>query len=76
MTRKQVRTISDKLSTVTESFTIHMYDNGFMIEVNGCTHPINDGDDTEWACAKIIVPTVEELCGLVKEVSTLPRDND
>lgn len=76
MSRKKVRTIADKLSTVSESFTIHMYDNGFMIEVNGRAHPVNDDDDTEWACAKIIVPTVEELCGLVKEVSLLPRDND
>lgn len=75
MATKQVKTVKDKLSSVSESFTVNMYDNGFMIEVTGHRHS-EDGEDSEWACAKIIVPTVEELCELIQEVSTLKRDND
>ena len=60
--------VSDKLSKVNESFSINMYDNGFMVEVSG-----RDYKD-EWANAKILVASVEELLELVKETSQLPRD--
>ena len=76
MAKKQptnVKTIKDKLSKVSESFTVNMYDNGFMIEVSGRGFPDDDGD-TEWSNAKIIVPTLEELFPLIKEVAELPRD--
>ena len=75
MIKKQVKTIADKLSQVNEDFTIHMYDNGFMIEVSGQGHT-DDNQDTEWTAVKIIVPTVEELIPLIKEVATLPRSTD
>ena len=76
MAKKQptnVKTIADKLSKVSENFSINMYDNGYMIEVSGQGLPNDDGD-TDWATAKIIVPTLEELFPLIKEVSELPRD--
>ena len=59
--RKTINTISDKLVKVGENFTINRYDNGFMIEVQG--------RDTanEWATAKIMVSTVDELVALVRE---------
>ena len=59
--KKTINTISDKLVKVGENFTINRYDNGFMIEVQG--------RDTanEWATAKIMVSTVDELVALVRE---------
>lgn len=69
-TKKQsVSKISDKLTKVNESFTVNMYDNGYMIEVSGKNH--ND----DWSTAKILVPTIEDLVTLVQEVSDMERDN-
>ena len=76
MAKKQpsnVKTVADKLSKVSENFTINMYDNGYMIEVSGQGLENDDGD-TEWSNAKIIVPTIDELVALIKEVAELPRD--
>jgi hypothetical protein len=67
MAKKQISKLADKLDKVNESFTINMYDNGFMIEVGG-----RDAED-EWKNAKIMVPTVEELLVLVKEATELTR---
>ena len=63
-----VKTISDKLTKVNENFTINMYDNGYMIEIGGRT----PGDD--WANAKILVNTIDELVELIKEASEMERD--
>jgi hypothetical protein len=60
--------ISDKLTTVTENFTVNMYDNGFMIEISG-----KSGDD-DWATVKINCSTVDELVELVREATEMPRD--
>ena len=68
MAKKQINKISDKLDKVNESFSINMYDNGFLIEVSG------RDEDEEYRNAKIMVPTVEQLLELVKEAATLPRD--
>ena len=59
--KKAIKTISDKLVKVSENFSIYRYDNGFMIEVQG-----RDTDD-EWATAKIMVSTVDDLVALVRE---------
>ena len=67
MAKKQINKLSDKLTKVNESFTINMYDNGFMIEVGG------RDDEDEWKNAKIMVTTVEELLVLVKEATELTR---
>jgi hypothetical protein len=64
-----VKKISDKLVKVNENFTINMYDNGFMIEVNG------RDDDNEWKTAKIMVGTVDELIALVREATDMERDS-
>ena len=68
MAKKQINKISDKLAKVNESFSINMYDNGFLIEVSG------RDEDEEYRNAKIMVPTVEQLLELVKEAATVPRD--
>jgi hypothetical protein len=64
---KAVSKISDKLTKVSESFTVNMYDNGFMIEVGG-----QDAND-DWKNAKILVSSVEELVVLIKEAASMER---
>ena len=59
--------VSDKLSKVDESFTVNMYDNGYMFEVSG-----RDSED-DWATAKIMCTTIDEITILVKEVSEMER---
>ena len=67
MATNKISKLSDKLDKVNESFTINMYDNGFMIEVGG-------RKDDDWKTAKIMVPTVEELVVLIKEAVEMERD--
>ena len=61
--------ISDKLTKVDASFTINMYDNGFMVEVDG------RDDDQEYMSAKILCNTIDEVVELVKEAAVAERDN-
>ena len=65
--KKTVTTISDKLVKADSNFSINVYDNGFLIEVSG-----RDSED-EWATAKIIVSTVDELILLVREAADMER---
>jgi hypothetical protein len=65
--KKTVKTLSDKLTKVNENFSIYMYDNGFMIEVGG-----RDAED-EWATAKIMINTVDDLVTLVREAVDMER---
>ena len=67
MATKKISKLSDKLDKVNESFTINMYDNGFMIEVGG-------RKDDDWRTAKIMVPTIDELVVLIKEAAEMERD--
>jgi len=67
MMAKTVKKLSDKLTKVNESFTINMYDNGYMVEVGG-----RDSED-EWKTAKIMVTTVDELLALVREAVEMTR---
>lgn len=59
--------ISDKLAKVDESFTVNMYDNGYMLEISG------EDADGEWKSAKILVSDVDSLVELVKEAPKLER---
>jgi hypothetical protein len=67
MATKKITKISDKLDKVNESFTVNMYDNGFMLEIGG-----RKNDD--WQSAKIMVPTIDELVVLIKEAAEMERD--
>lgn len=60
--------VSDKLSKVDNSFTINMYDNGFMVEIGGR----NEEDD--WATARIMVTSVADLLAIVEETAKMKRD--
>lgn len=53
-----------KLAKVNDSFTVNRYDNGWMVEIGGR----NKKDD--WATAKVLCNTEEELVALIKEYNT------
>lgn len=61
--------VSDKLTKVGDSFTINMYDNGFMIEVSG------RDDDGEWKTAKVLCQNLEQVVAIVTEVTSMERDS-
>lgn len=69
MAKKPITKISDKLAKVNESFTVNMYDNGYMIEIGG-----KDSDDN-WKTAKITVPELDSLIALVKEAVAMDKDD-
>lgn len=69
MTKKQISNISDKLVKISESFTINMYDNGFMIEAGG------RDDNNDYVSAKIMCSNVEQLLALVTEACSMSRDS-
>ena len=61
--------VSDKLNKVGDSFTVNMYDNGFMIDVSG------RDDNGEWKSAKILCQDLEQVIALVSEITTMERDS-
>lgn len=66
---KGVKKISDKLVKVNESFSVYMYDNGFMVEVGG-----RDKKE-EWANVKLLVSNLDELVTLIKEITEMERND-
>jgi hypothetical protein len=68
MAKKQISTIKDKLAKVNESFTVNMYDNGFMFEISG-----KDAEG-EWKTAKIMCANSDQLVALVVEATQAERD--
>jgi hypothetical protein len=66
--KSTVTKISDKLAKVNDSFTVYMYDNGYMVEIGGRT------GSEDWATAKILVNSIEELTELIKEAGEMERD--
>jgi hypothetical protein len=63
----KVSKISDKLAKVSESFTVNMYDNGYMIEVGG-----SDSKD-DWKTVKLTVSELDSLIAIIKEVVAMER---
>jgi hypothetical protein len=66
-TATTVTQLSDKLIKVNDYFTVHLYDNGFMVEAGG----YNNKDD--YVSARILCNTVQEVQALVVEACTMPR---
>jgi hypothetical protein len=60
--------LDDKLVKVNDNFTVYMYDNGFMLEISGRT------DAEEWATAKILCNSLDELVALITEATSMDRD--
>jgi hypothetical protein len=57
--------LSDKLTKCSDSLTVNMYDNGYMVEVSG------RDDDDNWKTAKILCSTLEEVYEVIKEAATV-----
>jgi hypothetical protein len=64
---KKVTKVSDKLVKTDTSFTVNIYDNGYMIEVNG-----RDKKD-DWASVRIMVGELTELYKVIEEVAEMER---
>ena len=60
--------LSDKIEKVSDSLTVNMYDNGFMVEVSG------RDSESDWKTAKIMCPTLDEVVAVLKEASNMERD--
>jgi hypothetical protein len=60
--------LSSKLEKVNDSFSVNMYDNGYMFEMGG------RNEDEDWVTAKIVCHNIDELVALIKEASEMPRD--
>jgi hypothetical protein len=60
--------IADKLSKVDNSFTVSMYDNGFLFEISG--KDITD----DWSSVKLICENMSQLSDLIQEAATMTRD--
>ena len=67
MAKTKVNKISDKLGKVNDSFTVYMYDNGFMLEIAGNDHK------EDWANSKIVCTSMADLVELIQEASELER---
>ena len=68
-TAKTVNKLGDKLVKVNDNFTIHMYDNGFMVEVGG------RNKKSDYVSARIICSTVDEVLNLAREACEMDRDS-
>lgn len=68
MATKSVTKLSDKLVKVNESFSVNMYDNGFMVEVGG------RNKKSDYVTAKIMCNTLDEVLNLVREACEMERD--
>jgi len=67
-TAKTVKSFGDKLTKISESYTINRYDNGFMVEAGGRN---KKGD---YVNAKILCNTLDEVLSLVKEAGEMDLD--
>jgi len=67
MAKPKVNKISDKLAKVNDSFTVYMYDNGFMVEIAG------HNQKEDWANAKIVCTSMADLVELIQEATELER---
>ena len=65
---KAVNKIGDKLTKVNESFTVYMYNNGYMIEVSGRDR------ENDYKTVKIMVNELAQLAALVQEATEMERD--
>ena len=56
------------MAKVNDSFSVNMYDNGFMFEISGRDHA------EDWSTSKILCTSVEELVELIKEATAMEKD--
>jgi hypothetical protein len=53
--------IADKLKKINDSLSVNLYDNGYMVEVNG-----RDFDD-DYTQVKIVCMTLEQISEVIEE---------
>lgn len=63
-----VTKLSDKLAKVGDSFTVSIYDNGFLFDVSGRD---SEGD---WASVKLVCNNLDDLVTLIMEAVDAERD--
>lgn len=66
--KPSITRIGDKLAKVSDSFSVTMYDNGFMIDISGKNH------EDEWATARLICSNLDDLVTLIMEAVDAERD--
>ena len=64
----KVTKVSDKLAKAGDSFTVYIYDNGYMVEVSG-----RDKSD-DWASAKIMCADLDAVVAILKEAAEMERE--
>ena len=69
MSKKSISKIGDKLAKVNESFTVNLYDNGFMFEIGG------RDKNNDYKTVKIMVGDLSQLAALVQEATEMERDD-
>ena len=58
--------VLNKMTKVSESFTVNRYDNGWMLEIGGTD---KKGD---WSTTKTLCNTEAEVLDLIKEYNSIP----
>lgn len=61
--------ISERLEKASDSLTIHMYDNGYMLEIAG-----RDAEG-DWKTSKIVTTNLDDLFKLIEEAAVMPKDD-
>lgn len=65
---KQITKLSDKLTKCSDSMTVNIYDNGYMIEISG-----RDSKE-DWKTAKIMCTTLMQVHDIIKEAAEMDRE--
>lgn len=60
--------LNEKLEKVNDTFSVYMYDNGYMFEING------RNENGDWVTAKILCKDLDDLFGLIKEATDMEKD--
>ena len=59
--------LADKLEKCSDSLTVNMYDNGYMVEVSG------QDSDNDWKTAKIMCQTLDQVYAVIAEAAAMER---
>ena len=59
--------LADKLAKCSDSLTVNMYDNGFMVEVSG------QDSDNDWKTAKIMCQSLDQVYAVIAEAAAMER---
>ena len=59
--------LADKLAKCSDSLTVNMYDNGFMVEVSG------QDSDNDWKTAKIMCQNLDQVYDVITEAAAMER---